>query len=224
MAVLAAQDSVDSPKKNFKIVVVGDGAVGKTCFCMMYAKNEFPTEYTATVFDSYPTDMTLSDGTELKVNIWDTAGQEEFENLRKLTYPETNLFMVCFSMDNRASFENVRNVWLPDLAGRAGKVPKMLVGTKKDLVAGRQSSIRRTATSTVKQAPPPNKTEIDKLVKEGKLMGFMGVSAKTDAPSVTEAFETGARLAINGPDTPPSKNPLLDCLPDDCLPKSCSIS
>ena len=63
VAVLAAQDSVDSPKKNFKIVVVGDGAVGKTCFCMMYAKNEFPTEYTATVFDSYPTDMTLSDGT-----------------------------------------------------------------------------------------------------------------------------------------------------------------
>ena len=78
--------------KPFKIVVVGDGAVGKTCLCVVYTKQKFPTEYIPTVFDTYPSQMTLDDGQvslttisslqELKVNIWDTAGQEEFENLR----------------------------------------------------------------------------------------------------------------------------------------------
>merc|ERR1712210_111076 len=73
--------------------------------------------------------------TVVKVNIWDTAGQEEFENLRTLTYPDTDLFIVCFSMVERSSFDNVKHLWLKDLNGRAAKTPKFLVGTKKDLSA-----------------------------------------------------------------------------------------
>ena len=59
---MAGQATLDrSSGKNFKIVVVGDGAVGKTCLCTVYTTQKFPEEYTPTVFDSYPTDMVLSD-------------------------------------------------------------------------------------------------------------------------------------------------------------------
>merc|ERR1712080_673293 len=110
-------------------------------------------------------------------------GQEEFENLRTLTYPDTDLFMVCFSLINRTSFDNVKNVWLNDLNGRAAKVPKFLVGTMKDLKDQKGGSIKRSAGTTAKNSDAPiTKGEIDKVVKDNKLTGFMEVSAKEDVP------------------------------------------
>jgi small GTP-binding protein len=184
--------------KAIKVVVVGDGAVGKTCLCTVYTQKIFPTSYNPTVFDTYPTDMVLADEdkTVVKVNIWDTAGQEEFENLRTLTYPDTDLFIVCFSMVERSSFDNVKHLWLKDLNGRAAKTPKFLVGTKKDLV-GKEDNTTRQASGR-KDEPLPTQNEIDKLVKAEGLIGFQAVSAKEDINSVSEAFELATLRTLKG--------------------------
>jgi small GTP-binding protein len=57
-----------------KLVVIGDGAVGKTCLLVVYAKGSFPTEYVPTVFENYKCKVTVSN-VEYNVQLWDTAGQ-----------------------------------------------------------------------------------------------------------------------------------------------------
>ena len=123
---------MDKPVKTVKVVVVGEGAVGKTAMTVTYAHKYFPTEYTATVFDNYPTDIEVG-GVQINMNIWDTGGLDEFEDLRKLTYPGTDVFVVCFDLTNGDSRENILNVWIPDLRERVGQTtPIILVGTKSE--------------------------------------------------------------------------------------------
>jgi small GTP-binding protein len=75
--------------KPLKIVVIGDGAVGKTCLLVVYAKGGFPTEYVPTVFENYKCRVNIG-GTEYIIQLWDTAGQEELVNVRQLSYPNTD--------------------------------------------------------------------------------------------------------------------------------------
>ena len=182
--------------KGIKLVVIGDGAVGKTCkypseqtlcyiyiFCkttcttgnhnqiivllnmyslslsiivhlwtktrkqqtltsillfsclgllISYANNRFPEDYIPTVFDNYVVNLTAGDQT-IELGLWDTAGQEEYDRLRPLSYANANVFLVCFSVTNPVSFENVTSKWWPEVIHFCPEVPQILVGTKLDL-------------------------------------------------------------------------------------------
>ena len=126
---MAAEKSGDE----VKLVVVGDGAVGKTCMIMCYTKDEFPEGYTPTVFDAHKGVMEFK-AKEVQVHVWDTAGQEDLARLRPLAYPNANCFLVCFSLVDRESLKSAYTQWRNELMTLGpANCPKILVGLKSDL-------------------------------------------------------------------------------------------
>ena len=118
--------------KHIKCVVVGDGAVGKTCLLISFTTNAFPGEYIPTVFDNYSTNVMYEDQA-INLQLWDTAGQEDYKKLRPLSYPQTDVFIICFSLVSPTSLENVPNMWKPEIIEHCPETPFILVGMKCDL-------------------------------------------------------------------------------------------
>ncbi|KAL1453294.1 hypothetical protein WDU94_007447 [Cyamophila willieti] len=115
-----------------KLVAVGDGAVGKTCLMICYTTSSFPNEHIPTIFDSYNASV-MVDSKPISLGLWDTAGQEEYDRLRPLSYPQTDVFLICFSVVAPASYRNVQCKWYPEVSHHCPNVPIILVGTKIDL-------------------------------------------------------------------------------------------
>lgn len=131
-AGLTVPATAQPTRRNFKIVVVGDGGVGKTCLLIAYTTGAFPGEYIPTVFDTYNANID-ADGRPLNVGLWDTAGQDDYDRLRPLSYPGTDLFLVCYDVANRSSFQNVESKWVAELRRFDRRVPFHVVGCKLDL-------------------------------------------------------------------------------------------
>ncbi|CCM00386.1 uncharacterized protein FIBRA_02416 [Fibroporia radiculosa] len=97
-----------------KIVVCGDGATGKTSLLNVFTRGWFSAVYEPTVFENYVHDLYVEDQM-VELSLWDTAGQEEFDRLRSLSYAETHVIMLCFSIDSPTSLENVESKWLDEV-------------------------------------------------------------------------------------------------------------
>jgi len=115
-----------------KIVVIGDGAVGKTCLLISYVNNEFPRQYVPTVFDNYAIN-TVVDKKTYSVTLWDTAGQEDFDRLRPLSYPGTDIFLICIAVTTPLSLTNAKLKWRSEVQHHCPQTQYMLVGLKTDL-------------------------------------------------------------------------------------------
>ncbi|XP_015518559.1 ras-related C3 botulinum toxin substrate 1 [Neodiprion pinetum] len=118
--------------RRIKVVLVGDGAVGKTSLVVSYSTNGFPGEYVPTAFDNYNVVVNV-DGQPVNVQLCDTAGQDDFDPLRSLCYPETDVFLVCFSVVNPSSYHSVATRWAEEVRKNCPNAPVILVGTKSDL-------------------------------------------------------------------------------------------
>ncbi|EPQ30942.1 uncharacterized protein PFL1_01840 [Pseudozyma flocculosa PF-1] len=116
-----------------KLVIVGDGACGKTSLLCVFAIGEFPQEYEPTIFENYVAEIRL-DGKPVQLALWDTAGQEEYERLRPLSYSQAHVILIAFSIDTPDSLENVTVKWMEEVRQICGpSVPVLLVGCKRDL-------------------------------------------------------------------------------------------
>ncbi|MEQ2173310.1 hypothetical protein GOODEAATRI_030837 [Goodea atripinnis] len=196
-----------------KCVVVGDGAVGKTCLLISYTTGAFPKEYIPTVFDNYSSQVTV-DGRIISLNLWDTAGQEEYDRLRTLSYPQTNVFIICFSISSPASYENVKHKWHPEVRGHAlpntttvshhcPSVPILLVGTKSDL---RNDSEIQRKLKEQNQAPITNQQGVN-LAKQIQAVRYMECSA-LNQDGIKEVFAEAVRSYLN-PQPTTTKRPCV---------------
>ncbi|CAD6498942.1 BgTH12-07867 [Blumeria graminis f. sp. triticale] len=115
-----------------KLVLLGDGACGKTSLLNVFTRGYFPTVYEPTVFENYVHDIYV-DNVHIELSLWDTAGQEEFDRLRSLSYDDTHAIMLCFAVDSKDSLENVESKWVREIAENCQGVNLVLVALKCDL-------------------------------------------------------------------------------------------
>eukprot|EP00727_Mastigamoeba_balamuthi_P008327 m51a1_g4116 putative ras-related c3 botulinum toxin substrate 1 (rho small gtp binding protein rac1) (551) ;mRNA; r:143779-146302 len=163
-----------SAVRPLKIVTVGDGAVGKTCLLISYTTNAFPEEYVPTVFDNYSCNV-MFEGKGYNLGLWDTAGQEEYDRLRPLSYPQTDCFLLCYSIVSPPSLENCRQKWHPEISHHCPDARVILVGLKKDL-RNDPETLQRLAE---KKLHPVTAEEAQKLAKELGASKHLECSART---------------------------------------------
>ncbi|KAF9530084.1 signal transducer [Crepidotus variabilis] len=184
-------DSTRRPDLKRKLVVVGDGGCGKTCLLIVYAENRFPESYIPTVFENYVT-MVNFESKLIEVALWDTAGQEEYDRLRPLSYPESDVILIVFSVDFPTSLGNVLDKWYPEVSHFCPDTPLLLVGTKTDL---RSDSTTIRMLSAQGQAPitPEQGAAVAKEINAG----YKECSAKT-GKGVKDVFEAALRESMKG--------------------------
>ncbi|PHH73316.1 hypothetical protein CDD80_3899 [Ophiocordyceps camponoti-rufipedis] len=174
----------EPPTYSKKIVVVGDGGCGKTCLLISYSQGYFPEKYVPTVFENYITFPTHPpSGKTVELALWDTAGQEEYDRLRPLSYPETDLIFVCFAIDCPNSLDNVLDKWYPEVLHFCPYTPLILVALKSDL-RYKKSCIDMLKT----QGLTPVTTEQGRAVADKMGALYMECSSK-EMRGVGEIFE-----------------------------------
>ncbi|KAG4186638.1 hypothetical protein ERO13_A08G056700v2 [Gossypium hirsutum] len=189
-AVAAAATST-AQTRFIKCVTVGDGAVGKTCLLISYTTNTFPTDYVPTVFDNFSANV-MVDGQTVNLGLWDTAGQEDYNRLRPLSYRGADVFILAFSLLSRPSYENVTKKWLPELKHYAPAVPIVLVGTKLDLREDRQFRLDYPGASTIS-------TEQGlELKRQIGALAYIECSSKTQQ-NVKAVFDGAIKVVVQPP-------------------------
>ncbi|TMS03675.1 Rho-related GTP-binding protein RhoF [Larimichthys crocea] len=121
-----------SQLEEFKVVIVGDRGCGKTSLLTVYTTGVFPEEYVPSVFDKSVVN-TRYRGQHLQLHLYDTAGQEDYDRLRPLSYYNVNVVLICYDVMCPSSFDNVFIKWYPEVQHFCLGVPIILVGCKGDL-------------------------------------------------------------------------------------------
>ncbi|EQL02303.1 hypothetical protein G6O67_004776 [Ophiocordyceps sinensis] len=173
-----------------KLVIVGDGACGKTCLLIVFSKGTFPEVYVPTVFENYVADVEV-DGKHVELALWDTAGQEDYDRLRPLSYPDSHVILICFAVDSPDSLDNVQEKWISEVLHFCQGLPIVLVGCKKDLRYD-QKTIDELRKTSQKPVTPEEGEEVRKKIGAHK---YLECSAKTNE-GVREVFENATRAAL----------------------------
>uniref|UniRef100_A0A3Q2YAS6 Cell division control protein 42 homolog n=2 Tax=Hippocampus comes TaxID=109280 RepID=A0A3Q2YAS6_HIPCM len=189
--------------QSIKCVVVGDGAVGKTCLLISYTTNKFPSQYVPTVFDNYAVTVMIG-GEPYTLGLFDTAGQEDYDRLRPLSYSQTDIFLVCFSVVSPSSFENVREKWVPEISHHCPRTPFLLVGTQVDL---RDDGNMLEKLAKNKQRAL-NAEMGDKLARELRAVKYVECSALKQR-GLKNVFDEAILAALEPPETRPKRHCVL---------------
>ena len=173
-------DNINNPNMSFKIIVIGDSSVGKSCLTLRGTKNKFKDFYTPTIgFEFLALNIEIKKKV-LRLQIWDTCGQEIYRSLISSFYRNSALAIIVYAIDNKNSFENIE-IWLDELKCQTHPNLKIfLVGNKKGLEEKRVIQI----------------SDAEKFTKEHNLDYFIETSAKT-GENVQEVFVKAAQILYN---------------------------
>jgi Ras-related protein Rab-1A len=163
----------------FKVLLIGDSSVGKTSVLLRYVDDTFNPEFQTTIGVDFKISTFQLNGKVIKLQLWDTAGQDRFKNIVASYYRGAHGIILAFDITNAASFQNV-NRWYEEAQNYLQKsVPKLLIGNKADL--SNQRAVR----------PEEAKELADRLGVQ-----YIETSAK-NSQNVKLAFETLSRSILN---------------------------
>lgn len=168
--------------------------------------------YEPTIFENYVHDIFI-DGQSVQLSLWDTAGQEEFDRLRSLSYSDTHCIMLCFSIDSPDSLENVQTRWVGEIADNCDGVKLVLVALKCDLRNNEDADIDQPIQQNIDDSfnpynphqsmnpyqQPKRLISYEEGLAVAKKVGalrYLECSAKKNR-GVNEAFSEAARCALN---------------------------
>lgn len=176
-----------------KCLIVGDGAVGKTCLLQVYATGTFSDEYIPTIFDNYSALVRLlPDDKIINLSLWDSAGQSEFSALRCLSYPQTGVFLLCYSLISPVSLDNIKAMWYPEIKHFNPHTPFVLVGTRADQLTDPQILSRLKE----KGLQPNDPEKAHQIGRELGAYASLIACAKT-GEGLKEVFETAIRAYLD---------------------------
>lgn len=145
------------------------------------------------MFDNYSANM-MVDGKPYNVALWDTAGQEDYDRLRPLSYPQTDCFLVAFDVSRPTSLANVRDKWLPEITMHCPGVPILLVGTKSDL-RNADGTFNNT-TQAAQGRVCITDDEVRKFVKANDAISGWCITSALTASNLYIPFESAVRLVL----------------------------
>ena len=161
----------------FKVIVVGDGTVGKTALTIRFATGTFRESYKMTIGVDFSVKTVHVDGKKVKLQIWDTGGQERFSYIRPLYYKGAMGCLYVYDITNRQSFLNL-DKWMAEVKSKCGDIPAQLVGNKVDLIDQKKVS-----------------SDEGQEYGQGKNLPFYETSAK-EGNNVNIAFQELAKMMV----------------------------
>lgn len=179
--------------QSIKVVVVGDGAVGKSTFLMSLTLG-MPinaTDYVPTTFDNFHCVYPF-EARSISLGLWDTAGQSDFEKLRPISYKEADVFLLFFSVVNPTSAENIKDKWISEVRQHCPTVPYFLIGTQTD----QRESQKVIDELNERKQKPLKERDGKKLAKDIEAVKYMECSAKVMS-GYRDIFDEVLRFVIN---------------------------
>ncbi|XP_008429973.1 ras-related protein Rab-13 isoform X1 [Poecilia reticulata] len=124
----------------FKLLLIGDSGVGKTCLIIRFAEDNFNSTYISTIGIDFKVKTIEVDGKKVKLQVWDTAGQERFKTITTAYYRGAMGIILVYDITDEKSFENIQN-WMKSIKENASAgVSQMLIGNKCDIEPKRKVS------------------------------------------------------------------------------------
>ena len=190
---------------SFKMIVIGDAGVGKSCLTNRASKNKYTSDYSPTVGFEFLTFATNVDGKLVKLQIWDTCGQEVYRSLITNFYRNASLAMLVYAINSRDSFLHI-NQWLKEVRIQSHPDVKIiLIGNKKDLENERNVTYE----------------EAQRFKEENQILYFEETSAKTGI-NAKEVFTEAAKILLkehNNYRIRPKTETIADEIEKDIIPQ-----
>ncbi|XP_041058157.1 rho-related GTP-binding protein RhoF isoform X2 [Carcharodon carcharias] len=148
-------------------------------------------QYAPSVFEKYVKDVTLRNK-KISLTLYDTAGQEDYDRLRPLSYQDTNIFLICYDVTNPTSFENVRIKWVPEVNHFCQGAPMLLIGCKTDLRMDKERLRRLRAA----QQEPITYNQGEEAARQINAVMYLECSAKF-RENIEDIFKEASSAALN---------------------------
>ena len=171
--------------QRLKVLVVGDQEAEKTKMLISFIRGDRLGEDVTAVFDDYCCNL-IVDGRSVELGLWDTAGEEDYDRLRPLSYPQTDVFLLCFRADKPETLEHIRTKWYPETSHYCPEAKRILVCLTG--CALRNENVKPKAVSI---------EDCQAVAEEIHASNLMECNLSTEK-GLQEVFEEAARVAMHG--------------------------
>ena len=185
-----------------KVTLIGDPSVGKTSIINRFCKNIFDQNISSTLGANYSQKIIEKDGKNIRLDLWDTAGQEKYRAIGRHFYKESYIVCLVYDITNKESFENVKSIWYPELMDHGEKLKIIgLIGNKND---------RYLDESVDENSVKEFADEIQALYKKTSALDNTGIDDLFDELISKYLKETGGLISLNADNDTKENNIVIE--------------